>query len=78
MKTELIEPKSREIKFPLIAKWNKDENPFLIVLFTSKNSGTVLVSKDPFREVGMYQDTWIFNPHWEILPPDYKVILSND
>jgi hypothetical protein len=76
MTAKLVNPEPQKLKFPLIARYNDTS---LVVLFTSERAGTVLIpGYDSRYKVGYYQNEWIFGHLWLVLPPDFKVILSND
>jgi hypothetical protein len=76
MTTKLVSPEPQKLKFPLIAKYSTTS---LVVLFTSEHTGTVLIpGESSCYPVGYYQNEWLFSALWQVLPPEVKVVLSND
>lgn len=71
------EPQAKkEIKFPVLAlsKNNGD-----IILFINEAEGVRLISREGLELE--YSEAWVSildENHWEILPPSFKLTLSNE
>ena len=71
MKVTIKEPKATKEKFPCLGR--SDDNT--IVLFTSKDKGTVLSVCDEPYDIGYYSEEWItegFEPYAG------EIIITND
>tara|TARA_R110000772_G_scaffold89822_3_gene185891 strand:- start:226 stop:441 length:216 start_codon:yes stop_codon:yes gene_type:complete len=71
MKVAIKEPKATKEKFPCLGR--SDDNT--IVLFTSKEKGTVLSVDFADYEIGEYSETW----HWGAFEPYAgEITITND
>lgn len=76
MKSTLIENKEeKEIKYPCLMTAINDEAGKIVVLFTSKNFGTVVYSERELYPIGYYTETWATSRSFE--PFDGTIELSN-
>ena len=73
MKSEIIEEQPET--YPCLKEYKNNSNMGkFIVLFTSRNTGTVVHSDNPRRSIGDYNTNWTC----EFDKTNKKIILSND
>jgi hypothetical protein len=78
MKSTILSPLVQTVNpitFPILAKY-KTAN--FTVLFTTEKTGTVVHTDGVAHQLGLCNHWRGFPEDWGILPPETKIVLSND